>query len=88
MIRRVRRGFSTSFERKQRFMKESSSYGSLSVIYRDDIGTVVCTVDEQYGISFDGTKAYFDIIRDDGDSESVRVPIKDIVYIGDPKNYG
>lgn len=75
-------------EKSRRNLREDFSKSSLCVVYRDDIGVVQDFVDEAYGISFDGTKAYFDAVKQDGDSRSIRVPVKNIIYIGDPKNYG
>lgn len=75
-------------EKERRNLREDFSKSSLCVVYRDDIGVVQDFVDEAYGISFDGTKAYFDVLRQDGNSRSIRIPIKNIIYIGDPKNYG
>ena len=75
-------------EKERRNLKEDFSKSSLCIVYRDDVGVVQDFVDEAYGISFDGTKAYFDVVRQDGNNKSVRVPIKNIIYIGDPENYG
>lgn len=90
MIRKVERNSFRTKNLKVRQMQrnESITHGSLCIVFRDELGIVECTVDEQYGISFDGTRAYFDILHDNGDSESLKIPVKDIIYIGDPKNYG
>ena len=90
MIRKLERN---QFRRKnlktrQKQRNESLARGSLCIVFRDELGVVECTIDEQYGVSFDGTRAYFDILHDNGDSESIKIPIQDIIYIGDPKNYG
>ena len=90
MIRKVERNsFRTeNLKTRHKQRNESLTHGSLCIVFRDEMGIVECTVDEQYGISFDGTRAYFDILHDNGDSESLKIPVKDIIYIGDPKNYG
>lgn len=90
MIRKVERNsFRTkNLKTRQKQRNESITHGSLCIVYRDEIGIVECTIDEQYGVAFDGTRAYFDILHDNGDSESIKIPVKDIVYIGDPRNYG
>ena len=54
---------------------------AICVIYRDDVGEVSVVIDRQYGISFDGSYAHFDV-----DSETVKVPIKDLIYIGNPED--
>lgn len=90
MIRKIERNpFRTkNLKTRQRQRNESLAHGSLCIVYRDELGVVECIVDEQYGVSFDGTHAYFDILHDNGDSETIKIPVQNIVYIGDPKNYG
>lgn len=90
MIRKIEHNpFRTkNLKTRQKQRNESLAHGSLCIVYRDKLGVIECIVDEQYGVSFDGTHAYFDILHDNGDSESIEIPVKNIVYIGDPKNYG
>lgn len=90
MIRKIERNpFRTkNLQTRHKQRNESLAHGSLCIVYRDELGIVECTVDEQYGVSFDGTRAYFDILHDNGNSESIKIPIQDIIYIGDPINYG
>lgn len=90
MLRRIERNsFRTkNMKTRQKQRYESLTHGSLCIVFRDKLGIVECPVDEQYGVSFDGTHALFDILNDNGDSESIKIPVKDIVYIGDPRYYG
>lgn len=54
---------------------------AICVVYRDNIGEVSVVIDRQYGISFDGSYAHFDV-----DSETLKVPVKDLIYIGNPED--
>lgn len=91
MLRRTR--LKESYYRKdmpgsRRRMNESSRGYDLCIIYRDNIGPVCCKIDEDYGISFDGSRAYFDVIREDGTTETMKIPVSAIDYIGDPSKWG
>ena len=74
--------------RSRRRMNESSREYKLCIIYRDNVGAILCQIDEDYGISFDGSRAYFDIVREGGEKESVNIPVSAIDYIGDPSKWG
>ena len=91
MLRRTR--MKESYYRKymptsRRRVNESSHGYDLCIIYRDNVGPICCKIDEDYGISFDGSRAYFDVIREDGTTETMKIPVSAIEYIGDPSKWG